>query len=186
MKGTQVAERYARSLFELALERNELEPVSEDVRLLKKICAENRDFVMLLKSPIVQSDKKVKILKLLFGDSIQPLTMAFMLLLIRKRRESHIPAITLSFIGQYQDHKHILPVAVRTVSPLSKELEKEMLDAMKRYTNHTVELAGTVDPDLVGGFVLSWKDKQYDASISHQIEKLRRAIAKINLYVKEI
>ena len=185
MKGTQVAERYARSLFELALERNELEPVAEDIRLLKKICSENRDFVMLLKSPIVQTDRKIKILKLVLGEQIQTITMGFLLLLVRKRREAGIPDIAASFIMQYQDHMRILPVRVRTASPLTKEMEKEMLTVMKMYTDQTIELTGTVDPELVGGFVLSWKDKQYDASISHEIEKMRRTVAKINLYVKE-
>jgi F0F1-type ATP synthase delta subunit len=75
---------------------------------------------------------------------------------------------------------------VKTVSPLTEVMQKEMLEVMKQYTDAAVELSGSVDPELIGGFVLSWKDKQYDASISHEIEKLRRAIGKINLYVKEI
>jgi F-type H+-transporting ATPase subunit delta len=185
MKGTQVSARYARSLFELALERNELEPVHGDILLLKKSCEESREFRLLLKSPIVQTEKKEHILSELFAGKITPLTLGFILLLARKRREKYIHEIADSFIGQYQDYSNILPVIVKTASPLTGEMQKEMLEVMKKYTDATVEISGSTDPELIGGFILSWKDKQYDASISHEIERLRRAIAKINLYVKE-
>jgi F-type H+-transporting ATPase subunit delta len=186
MKGTQVAVRYARSLFEFALERKELEPVYGDVRLLKKACEESKELRRLLKSPIVQTEKKEKVIAKLFGDKVSALTLGFLLLLVRKRREPFIPGIANAFVEQYQDHSNILPVNVKTVSPLTEVMQKEMLEVMKQYTDAAVELSGSVDPELIGGFVLSWKDKQYDASISHEIEKLRRAIGKINLYVKEI
>ena len=186
MKGTQVAVRYARSLFEFALERNELKPVYGDVVLLKRACEESKELRRLLKSPIVQTEKKEKVIALLFTGKVSALTLGFLLLLVRKGRESFMHPIADAFVEQYQDHSNILPVNVKTASPLSEEMRKEMLEVMKEYTDATVELSGSVDPELIGGFILSWKDKQYDASLSHDIEKLRRAIAKINLYVKEI
>lgn len=185
MKGILVTERYARSLFELAVERNELEQVYGDVLLIRKTCVESRDFLLLLKSPIIQPDKKEKILVRIFGDRLSRLTLGFLRLLVRKRREMYVAEIAGQFIEQYQDYKNIIPVVVKTAAPLSEAVKKEILAVMKTYSDAVVELEGSVDPELIGGFVLSWKDKQYDASLSHQIEKLRRAIAKINLYVKE-
>jgi len=186
MKGKQVSVRYARSLFEFALEQKALDSVHADILLLKKVSGENKEFRFLLKSPIVQTEKKAKILSLIFGGSVSKLTLAFLLLLVRKRREQYIPDIAEEFIDQYNEHSNILPVEVKTATPLTEEIKKEMLAVMKKYTDATIELSGTVDPELIGGFVINWKDKQYDASVSHEIEKLRRAIAKINLYVKEI
>jgi F-type H+-transporting ATPase subunit delta len=185
MKGTQVAVRYARSLFEFAIERNELDTVFDDIRLIKKACDESRELRLFLKSPIIPADKKGKILEDLFAGRIGKLPISFLLLLVRKRREEYIPVIASSFVEQYQDHVHILPVKVKTATPMTGKMHGEMLEVMKKYTDAAVDLSGSVDPELIGGFILSWKDKQYDATVSHEIEKLRRAIAKINLYVKE-
>lgn len=186
MKGIQVAVRYARALFEFALERKELEPVYHDVLLLQQVCSDNKEFRLLLKSPIVQTDKKEKIIREVFAGKISALTLGFVLLLIRKRRDSFIPVIANEFIEQYQDHSNILPVRVTSAIELTDEIRRRIREIMTDYTKATVEITGSVNPDLIGGFILSWKDKQYDVSISHQIERLKRKVARVNLYVKEI
>ena len=56
---------------------------------------------------------------------------------------------------------------------------------MKNYTTSNIDLETEIDESLIGGFILRWKDKQYDASIRREIENMRNAIAKINLYKKE-
>jgi F-type H+-transporting ATPase subunit delta len=185
MKVTQVSIRYARSLFELALEQKELEEVYLDIRLMQKVCAENRSFRLMLQSPIVQTDKKARIIREVFGKSVRPLTLNFILLLARKRRESFIPPIADSFIEQYQDYRKILPVSVKTPGPLSEETRAQAMSVMSKFTGAQIEFTEETDPDLIGGFILTWKDLQYDATLSHQIEKLRRGVGKQNLYVKD-
>jgi F-type H+-transporting ATPase subunit delta len=186
MKGTQVAARYARSLFEIALEQKELEQVFRDVLLLQQACEDSKELRLLLKSPIVKTEKKENVFRALFSNEISPLTLAFLLLLVRKTREKFIPDIAAEFVDQYQVHHNILPVTVTTATPLTEELKVRIGEIMQQYTKATVELSRKIDPEVIGGFVLSWQDKQYDASLSHGIERLRRAIAQINLYVKEI
>jgi F-type H+-transporting ATPase subunit delta len=186
MKGRQVAVRYARSLFELALERNELDVVFNDVRLVQQVCRDSKEFRLLLKSPIVQTEKKEKVFSDLFKKEISALTLMFLLLLIRKRRESSIAVIADEFVEQYQDHANILPVHVTSASPITDDGKTRIIEIMKKHTNATIELTESVNAEVIGGFVLSWKDKQYDATISHQIERLRRGVARVNLYVKEI
>jgi F-type H+-transporting ATPase subunit delta len=186
MKGTQVAARYARSLFEFSLEQKELEQVYRDVVLVQKACRESRELRLLLKSPLIRTDKKEKVFNMIFAKEISPVTLRFLLLLVRKRREHFIPDIADAFVEQYEDHSNILPVKVTTASELSEEMNHEITGIMKKYTKATVELKGKVDPEVIGGFALSWKDKKYDATLSRQIERLKRAVAKINLYVKQI
>lgn len=186
MKGTQVAARYARSLFEFSLEQKELERVFRDVLLVQQACRDSRELRLLLKSPIIRTDKKEKVFSMLFAKEISPITLGFLLLLVRKRREQFIPEIADAFVEQYQDHSNILPVKVTTASELSEEMNKEITAIMKKYTKATVELKGKVDPGVIGGFALTWKDKKYDATLSQQIERLKRAVAKINVYVKQI
>jgi F0F1-type ATP synthase delta subunit len=56
---------------------------------------------------------------------------------------------------------------------------------MKKYSGANIDLQSDIDESLIGGFVLRWQDKQYDASIRREIENMRSAIAKVNLYKKE-
>jgi F-type H+-transporting ATPase subunit delta len=75
MNVSLVAERYANALFQLALERNAVEEVYQDNKLITKTCNENRDLVLLLKSPIVQSEKKIRIVTRIFSNALNPITM---------------------------------------------------------------------------------------------------------------
>ncbi len=184
MNVSLVAERYANALFQLALERNAVEEVYQDSKLITKTCNENRELVLLLKSPIVQSEKKIRIVTQIFSKALNPITMTYMLIMIRKRRESFIPEIARQLVEEYKEYKNILTVHFASPVAPDDENRREVLTLMKNYTKANVELVEDIDKELIGGFVLSWKDLQYDASIAREIENMRRKIAKVNLYVK--
>ena len=67
MQNPRLAERYAKSLIDLAAEMNELDPVHDDITLLHDICNESREFVLMLKSPVISADKKNKIINAVTG-----------------------------------------------------------------------------------------------------------------------
>ena len=86
MKGTILASRYAKSLLTLSIQNNILEEVKNDMKMIYDVCQENRDLQLLLKSPIINIDKKQSILKELFGSSINKVTLAFLNIITFKRR----------------------------------------------------------------------------------------------------
>lgn len=176
---------YAKALFDLAKERNELEMIIKDMKLIASACS-SKDFMMMLKSPVINSDKKLKIVREVFKDAISKTTFTFLEIIIRKRREKFIPDIAESFEDFYQDHKGILVTHVRTAVPVTPEIRKEIIGIMKKHTDKEIVLEEETDEELIGGFVLNWKDKQYDASILNQINKLRKGSARINLFVKKL
>ena len=67
---TRVAYRYAKSLMDLSLEKGELEQVRNDMQLVFNTINENRDFALMLKSPVIKTDKKLDILKSIFTEKI--------------------------------------------------------------------------------------------------------------------
>ncbi|MBK9335663.1 MAG: F0F1 ATP synthase subunit delta [Lewinellaceae bacterium] len=83
MSVTRIATRYAKSLLELAIDQNSVEPVHADMDTLRS-AAKNRDLYLLLKSPIVHGDKKIAVLHALLESKINPLTMAYLDLLVKK------------------------------------------------------------------------------------------------------
>src|SRR4029079_4213697 len=97
MSNPRLATRYAKSLIDLSIEKDQLEKVFADMQWLQEVCKGNRDFVSVLRSPIIKSDKKEKIIDAVTEGNIGELTLAFTKLLIRKNRESNLPEIISSF-----------------------------------------------------------------------------------------
>ena len=90
----------------------------------------------------------------------------------------------IAFIELYKDSMGILTTTVKTAVPLTAELRKEILEVMGPQSKGSIDLVEEIDEDLIGGFVLQWKDMQYDASILNEVNKMKKAMAMINLYKK--
>jgi F-type H+-transporting ATPase subunit delta len=179
-----VAERYAKALFELALEKGAMEEVYHDSLLISKACEDSRELRLLLKSPIINSGKKLTILQEIFGKDIHTLTLTYLLIMVRKNRESFIPAIANKLVELYQAYRNILTVHFKSPVLPDEETRKQVRSLMEKYTRADIDLKAEIDESLIGGFVLNWQDKQFDASIRREIDDMRIAIAKINLYKK--
>ncbi len=185
MSVTRIASRYAKSLIDLAVEQDKLERVLEDVKTFQK-AADDRDFYLLLKSPIINASKKQSIFNALFEDRFDEMTSAFIKIILNKGREAYLPEIADEFINQYKEIKHISTVKLTTAAPLGAETIsriKQKLVASTATEEH-VELITKVDPDIVGGFVIEFDDKLYDESVTHKMELLRKEFSK-NLFVKD-
>jgi F-type H+-transporting ATPase subunit delta len=181
---TLISERYAKALFNLAIEKNEPDRVNSDMTELNRVCNENRNLVLMLRSPVVSLEKKSRIVNDLFGQRFSRVSLQFIHILIRKRRESFIPEIVKEFVILYKKHKNILTVFLTTARPADDKVIRQVMEVIKGYTDKHIELIRQVDPAIIGGFILSWGDRRYDASVSYQIERMKRGSARINLYVK--
>ena len=184
MQGTRATSRYAKSLGDLAHEQGSLEKVYADMILIHKTCAANHDLSVLLKSPIVKTDKKQAILKEIFAGKISKLTELFILLITSKRREALLESVAEAFVEQYKVRKNILTAVITTASGLDEDLRKKVLQLVKNSANSEVELIEKTNEQLLGGFVLQVGDRRVDASIAKQIRKLAMDFSE-NPYVKE-
>jgi F-type H+-transporting ATPase subunit delta len=186
MSVQRIATRYAKSLIDLAQEQGKLEKITEDVKSFREVC-KNRDFYLLLKSPIVKPDKKEQIFKKLFTGKYDNLTLSFLHILLKKGREENLKDIADEFIEQYKVIKHISTVRLTTAVKMSDDLVKNIREklAASDATDEKVELIAKVDPNLIGGFVIEFDDKLYDASVSHKLGILKKEF-KDNLYISQI
>src|SRR6187431_988162 len=114
MQNPRLAQRYAKSLIDLAAEMDQLDPVHDDIMLLQAICTQSHEFVLMLKSPIISADKKNKIINAVTEGKISKITRTFIKLLCSKNRESVLPEIIPSFIEQYNKVKGIHKVKLTT------------------------------------------------------------------------
>jgi F-type H+-transporting ATPase subunit delta len=185
MSVTRIATRYAKSLLDLALQQNKLEAVNNDIHTLRA-AAKNRELYLMLKSPVITADKKTAVLDALFSKSMDSLTMAYLHLLVHKGREMYLPEIASEFEHQYKVLNNITTVKIISAEPLSDAV----IDALRSKllasgaTSEKIDVQTAVDPKLIGGFVLQFDDKRYDASIAQKLEDMKTQFSK-NLYIKE-
>lgn len=169
-----VASRYAKSLIDLAVETKQLEEVRKDMLLIKSVCNTNHDFVLLLESPVVKTDKKMAIFKTIFEGKISNTTQAFLNIIAAKRREGYIDDIAKAFDDQYKLHKNITTVTVETAVALDAKLKQEILTLVKKSVTGEIDLVEKVVPSLIGGFILTINDKQVDQSVKRKLNDLRK------------
>lgn len=185
MTESRVAHRYAKSLLDLALEKGQLEPVMEDMRLVLDAIRGTHELSVLLKSPVVKTDKKQEILKAIFGGKIGVITTEFLDIITRKRREGELEGIAEAFVTQYKKHKQILTAVITTASGLDEKLRAQVMEVVKQSAGgKAIELVEKTDKALIGGFVLRVGDKQVDSSVLRQIRNLERSFSE-NPYIKE-
>jgi len=184
MRATRVDIRYAKSLLSLAKERDVLDVVYNDMNSIADICEECKDLSLLLKSPIVKSDKKLSILKAVFAGSLGELSSAFVDLIVKKKREGHLHGIAVAFASLYKADKQILTAKVTTAFNLDVDLKDQIMGILSKNNDGSVELEEVVNKELIGGFVLRVGDKELDSSIRTQIDKLHREFSQ-NPFVKE-
>lgn len=184
MLETKVSKRYAKSLIDLSNETGVLDAVHADMKMFTEVSAANRELELLFSNPVIQSDKKLNVLKKLFEGKMNKLTISFFEIVIRKSREKYLVQIAKEFITQYKTLKNILSAEIISAVGLDDRLRKQIYELLRKETNSEIELVEKVNNQLIGGFVLRIGDKQYDASIASDIRKLKQAFNS-NTFIKK-
>jgi F-type H+-transporting ATPase subunit delta len=175
MPNPRLAARYAKSLIDLALEKGQLEAVHNDMLFLQQAIRGSRELANLLKSPIINPDKKDKILDAIAAGKVSQITTTFNKLLLSKGRESYLPEIVTSFIEQYKEHKGIHTVKLTTAVPVTEDVKKAIVDKVSADKNlKNIELVTAVDESLIGGFVLEIGDELVDGSIAFDLKNIKK------------
>ena len=142
---------------------------------LKELNTQSRDFLNMLRSPVVASDKKLVVIDAVTKGKISDLTAGFARLLVTKNREGELPEIINAFIRQYKDYKNIHIVKLTTATPVSENVKTALVERVRQTANlQNIELETAVDPNIIGGFVLQTGDKLVDASVAYELKEIAR------------
>jgi F-type H+-transporting ATPase subunit delta len=172
-----ISKRYAKSLVDLALEQNRLEEINSEVHGIMELINQSRDLALMLKSPIVKADSKQIVLKKILQGQVSELMLAFISIVVRKKREPLLLSILKAFVEKYNEIKGITPVTLITAVSIDDQFKADIKVLMnKKYDKSNVIIEEKVDDDLIGGFVLEFEDKKVDTSVSYQLDKLRREL----------
>ena len=145
------------------------------MKWLNEVCKSNRDFVNVLRSPVIKANTKQKIVESVTNGRVSELTAGFIRLLISKGRETNLPEILTSFISSYKQHKNIHIVKLTSASPLTDSVKEAIVSQVKKSAGfQQIELEEKIDESLIGGFVLQIGDKLVDASVLYDLKNIAK------------
>jgi len=186
MRNPRVAHRYAKALFDLALELNQLEEVKKDVDQLSFV--QNAELNRALFSPVIKNTKKVTIFNAVFGAHIGNLTKSFFNLVFDKGREVVFREIIEAFDNEYRIYKGIEIIQITTAEPISDGVKDDLTRQFQEhplFAGKTVSMKSKVDPAIIGGFVAETSHQLYDASIRNDLALIKKQFVE-NMYVSKI
>lgn len=184
LKNIRVSARYAKALFDLALENNLLKDVRNDMEFVTETVEASRELLLVFRSPLVNAGKKVAILNALFQKSVTDLTLRFLVLITRKGRIVCLDEIADTYLKMYKKHLNITTVNIESATSLDSVTKEKIKTLMSSHTGATIDLLSSVNPDLIGGFRLLFEDYMYDASLKHRFVNMKKEFEK-NIYERK-
>ena len=172
----EVAEVYARALFEVANEQDVLDEVHEQLGQIADALDENRDLAVFFFSPYFSTDEKKDALGRAI-EGAEPALMNFLEALVERHRMPVIFRIRSRFDELWEEERRLLPVEVTSAVELDESTVSEIGEQIGSQTGRTVEVSSRVDPEILGGIVLRVGNFILDASIRNRLEQLRKQVA---------
>ena len=175
MNDSKISVRYSKALFELALEKNVLDKVLDDIKLLYEL-SRMPEIKEMLESPVVPPTTKKEVLCGLLDGKVEDITLSFVDLVIKNGRETYFPAIARRFLYTFKNYRGITESTITTAVKLDDKVVKEIKDFIAKKFNTTVDLKEKVDKDIIGGFILRVDDNYIDASVKNKLKIIEKEL----------
>ncbi len=177
-----VSKIYGDALFDLGVERQSLDAMTEEVAAIRKVFEENPELMQVLNSPDVCKSEKIDFVERIFKGRVSDDIAGFLRIVVTKERFGEIDRILEYFIARVKEHNKIGVASVITPMKLSAEwrakIEKKLLDTT-RYEK--MEMSYTTDPGMIGGMVIRIGDTVVDSSIRSKLADLSHRLANLSL-----
>jgi len=175
MNESKISVRYSRALFELAIEKNILDKVCQDMEFISEIC-KLPEAKELLASPVIKPSHKGDILNKIFENEVDKTTLSLIDLVVKNGRANFIPAIARVFITETQKYKGITKSTLTTAAPIDSKVKQQIIDMISAVFKTKVELEENIDSALIGGFILRVDDNYIDASVRNKLRKIKKEL----------
>jgi F-type H+-transporting ATPase subunit delta len=173
----EIAQVYARSLFEVARERGRLDEVREQLGQFSEALSSNRELQVFFFSPYFSTQEKADGLGRVV-EGADELVLNTLRLLIENHRMPAVHRIRRAYDRLWEDENKLLPVQITSAVALDEAVAQRVGDEIGRQTGRRVELTTKVDERVLGGLVLQVGNQILDASIRNRLERLRKQVAR--------
>lgn len=178
MRDIRVAKPYARALYEAAIEQNALDAITVDVETFQELIEQSEELNQFINTPLLSPQFKSDTFQQLFSESMNPLMINFFKLLALRQRERYLVTILDVFTAIVDEAAGRVVAKVTTVVPLTQNQEQQLIQQLSTYSGKQVRLETETDEEIQGGFVVQLGDTVFDASVTTQLQRLKRQLAK--------
>lgn len=166
--------RYAQAIFQLALERGELEEWRRDIETMTSAIS-GQDTVVFLESPSLSAKEKQEVIKKLL-PSLSTLGANFLALIAQHRGVALLPRVQESLQQMFDEHQGIIRATATTAVNLSDSEKERIQISLKERWEREVALDTRADPSIIGGMVIRVGDTVIDGSIRGRLTALRLSL----------
>jgi ATP synthase F1 delta subunit len=173
----EVAEVYARALFEVARDQGNLDTIHDQLDQFADALREHRDLAVFCFSPHFSSEEKKRALHRAI-EGAEPAFLNFLEALIERHRMPVVFRVADRFQAMWEEERKLLGVEVTSAVSLGESTVRSIGERVEQQTGRTIQLSSRVDPDILGGIVLRVGNFILDASIRNRLEQLRKQVAR--------
>ena len=177
-----ISKTYGDALFELAVEKDKVDVLLEEIEQLQEVLSKNDEFGRLMNHPKIIKEEKIQVAKEVFEGRVSEELLGFLTIIISKDRYKDIDAILDYFIAEVKRYKGIGVATVTTAVPLKEEQCKKIEQRLLETTEYTkMEMHYHLDESLIGGMVVRIGDRVVDSSIKTKLSELQKELLKVQL-----
>ncbi len=176
MSGTRAAIRYAKAILEIADSKKVASQVSADMTLIATTITGNSELSSFIENPLVKTEAKKDVVSEVFA-SVNAVTKSLFQLLLENKRFEILDAIAIEYNHLFDIMNGIEVAKVTTAIPMDAALEAKVSAKIATFSDKKITIENTVDPSIIGGFILRIGDKQYNASIADRLQVLKRELS---------
>lgn len=175
MNRNRAAIRYAKAVMDFAMAQKAEKALQQDFDLLLEQLASSPELADFLSNPVLDSQKKVAALQAIFPSTSSAFQKTLGLLADNQRIEL-LAQVASEYLERYDRFQGIQKVKVTTAAPLNAKLEKEIMAVAQKMTDQKAVLQNEINPEIIGGFILQLGDRQYDASVAQQLQRIKQEL----------
>ena len=173
----EIAQVYARWLFEVAKEQGKIDEIREQLGQVADALQEDQNLQVFFFSPYFSTaEKKEGLGKAVEGAD--EILVNFLELLIENHRMPVLFRVRRAYEARWEEENQLLPVSITSAVELDQKTVKDIGDRIAEQTGRKVELSSTVEPEILGGIVVRVGNQVLDASVRNRLEQLRRTVAR--------
>ncbi|MGE5675703.1 MAG: ATP synthase F1 subunit delta [Mycobacterium leprae] len=173
MLSQAVARRYARALFDLAQDKGLVDQVDRELGMVVSLVGSNRQLKAVMDDVLIGPEVKRDLVEKLFTGKLSPLVLNFVLVVVSKRREAHLPNMYRAFMDLANELRGIVEVEVRSAVPLAEETVQRLEGKLVARLGKRVRFQTQVAPELIGGLVVRVGDELMDGSVRTRLQRMR-------------
>jgi F-type H+-transporting ATPase subunit delta len=171
----KIAAPYARALFDFSVEKNIMHQITADFQNLDIFLNETPELVEYLNNPVVKQEAKSEILAKTLKSQINTETFKFLMILVKRDRINLLNAVITRYLELIYQTASIQMIEVSTASAFTNLQKNTLIQKLKELTNaREIRLIITVDPSLIGGFLIQTESKVIDFTVKNQLQKLAK------------